>query len=410
MKDSRKIMKLVALLLGMVLFFSVAACKQDNGKTPESAKKPEGSESAAPAPAGEPIIIGAVLPLSSSAGVSGNRVRSGMEAAAAAINADGGIDGRPIKIIFEDIESSDPQLAISAAEKLIHQDKAVSIVGCYGSSASLAVLPICEENEIAMVEPVATSPLLTSGSKWIFRVTSTNGIDAEAVGPYLPAMGFTKIAYLPVDNDWGLSVIKGYIPVLEAAGAETIEVLPVTIGETDYLAQLTKIKNSGANSIIITQDIESNATLIRQIREAGMDDFKILSTSGNNASMIYKLIGDIADDTYYVEYYAEPEMKGATNAERGREFADYFATIDPDTPVDFYVITGYNAVMVLNEAIRDAGSTDRVAIRDALQKVEYDSVRGTIAFDEFGQSHGDVILTHLHGDGSIDVVDYKNLK
>ena len=107
--------------------------------------------------------------------------------------------------------------------------------------------------------------------------------------------------------------------------------------------------------------------------------------------MIYKLIGEVADDTYYVEYYAEPDMKGAPNAERGREFVEYFATIDPDTAVDFFVITGYNSVMVLNEAIKDAGSTDRVAIRDALQKVEYDSLRGTIAFDEFGQSHGDVV-------------------
>mgnify|MGYP000897560821 CR=1 FL=1 len=294
MKISEKITKRIALLLSLIMIFSFAACTPGNDD-PGTSKEPETNE-----PTGEPIVIGAILPLSSSAGVSGNRVRSGMEAAVAAINADGGIDGRPVKIIFEDIEASDPQLAISAAEKLIHQDKVVSIVGCYGSSASLAVLPVCEENEIAMVEPVATSPLLTQGSEWVFRITSTNGIDAQAVGPYLPDMGFTKIAYLPVDNDWGLSVVNEYIPVLEAAGAETIDVLPVTIGETDYLSQLTKIKNSGANSVIITQDIESNATLIRQIKEAGMEDFNILSTSGNNSSMIHKLIGEVADDTYYV--------------------------------------------------------------------------------------------------------------
>lgn len=353
-----------------------------------------------------PIKIGAVLPLSSSAGLNGAKIRKGMEFAAKNINDAGGINGAQIELIFEDIEASDPSLALSAAEKLINQDNVNIIVGCYGSSASLAVLPVCEEYGVVMLEPVATSAALTTGSEWIFRISSTNTIDAERVGAYLPKFGFNKIAYLPVDNDWGASVVKSYIPVLEGAGAETVLQMPITIGETNYLSQLTKIENSGADSIIITQDIESNATLIRQIVEAGMDDFTILSTSGNNASMVYSLIGDAAAGCYFVEYYQEMAMEGAEASAANKAFATAFEAAVKDTPADYFVVQGYSAVSIIEEAIKSAGSADRTAIRDAMKTVKWEGPRGVIEFDEVGQSHGDVVLTQLQAGGVVKVIDY----
>ena len=200
----------------------------------EAAPAEEAEPEEAAEPAGEAVKIGAILPLSSSAGINGDKIRKGMEYAAEILNNDGGMDGHPIELYFEDIESSDPSLALSAAEKLINQDNVNIIVGCYGSSASLAVLPVCEEAGIVMLEPVATSALLTQGSEWIFRISSTNTIDAEKVGEYLPKFGFNKIAYLPVDNDWGASVVNSYVPILEGAGSETTLTMPITIGETNH--------------------------------------------------------------------------------------------------------------------------------------------------------------------------------
>lgn len=404
----------LVVCLCLVLVVSLAAgCAPQATNTPAApvpteAAKPADNAPAAKEATGEPIKIGAVLPLSSSAGVSGNRVRNGMEFAMKEINDAGGIDGRPLEIIFEDTQASDPALAISAVEKLINQDQVCVIIGCYGSSASLAALPVCEKNGVAMLEPIATSPALTTGSEWIFRISSTNGIDAEMVGPYLPKMGFTKVAYLPVDNDWGLSVTKSYIPILEANGATTVTTLPIALGETNYLSQLTKIKNSGADSVIITQDVESCSTLIRQIVEAGMTDFKILSTSGNNASMVYKLIGEAGKDVYFVEYYAEPDMQGAQDNTKSKAFSEAFNAQFPDTKADYFVVQGVTAIEVIKEAVSAAGSTDRTAIRDALRNVKLDGLRGLIEFNEVGQSYGQVVLTQLHAGGTIDIVDYKN--
>ncbi|MDL2213947.1 ABC transporter substrate-binding protein [Clostridia bacterium OttesenSCG-928-O13] len=410
--------RFLALALSVLLLVSLlAAC---GGGTSSSAGTPAagGSASTPPAVGGsseaggdaggevytESIKIGAVLPLSSSAGVSGNRVRKGMEFAADKLNA----AGANIEIIFEDIQSSDPALAISAVEKLIHQDNVSIIVGCYGSSASLAALPVCEENEVVMLEPIATSPAITSGSEWVFRLSSTNGIDAEMVGPYLPKFGFNNVAYMPVDNDWGLSVTQNYIPILEEAGATTVTTEGVIIGEGNYLTQLTKIKNSGADSVIITQDVESCSTLIRQMVESDMGDFKILSTSGNNASMVQSLIGEAANNVYFVEYYAEEGMVGGTPNPKNEAFAKEWAAAVSDTVLDYFVVEGVSAVEIIHQAALEAGSADRTAIRDTMRTIKYDGLRGVIEFDENGQSHGDVILTQIQEDGTIKIIDYAN--
>ncbi|MDO5111758.1 MAG: ABC transporter substrate-binding protein [Clostridia bacterium] len=403
----------LTLLLVLALCVGCAAAPAQQAAPAAAPAEAPAAEPAAEAPAAEPaaaaaepIKIGAILPLSSSAGLNGAKIRSGMEFAAGEINASGGLNGSQIELIFEDIESSNPSLALSAAEKLINQDKVNIIVGCYGSSASLAVLPVCEEYGVVMLEPVATSAALTSGSEWIFRISSTNSIDAEKLGAYLPGFGFNNIAYLPVDNDWGASVVKSYVPILEGAGATTVLNMPITIGETNYLSQLTKIENSGADSIIITQDIESNATLIRQIVEAGMENFTILSTSGNNASMVYSLVGDAAAGCYFVEYYQEEGMEGGAVSEANAAFVKAFKAAYPDTPADYFTVQGYSAVNVIKEAVAIAGSAERTAIRDAMREVKYDGLRGLIEFDEFGQSHGDVVLTQLQEGGVVKVIDY----
>ncbi|MDR0840819.1 MAG: ABC transporter substrate-binding protein [Christensenellaceae bacterium] len=402
--------RFLALVLTILMLANLlAACSGSASAptAPASAPAAAPGEAPAAAPSGEAIKIGAVLPLSSSAGVSGARVRKGMEFAANKINAAGGVNGSPIEIIFEDTQSSDPALAMSAVEKLIHQDKVNIIVGCYGSSASLAALPLCEENGVVMLEPIATSPAITSGSEWAFRISSTNGIDAEMVGPYLPALGFEQVAYMPVDNDWGLSVTQNYIPVLEGVGAKTVTTEGIIIGEGNYLTQLTKIKNSGATSVIITQDVESCSTLIRQMVESGMGDFKILSTSGNNASMVRSLIGDAAQGVYFIEYYAEDGMVGGVPNEKNKAFTEEWNAANSDTALDYFVVQGVSAVEIIAQAIAEAGSADRTAIRDALRSLEYEGLRSTIKFDEFGQSHGEVILTQIKEDNSIEIIDYK---
>lgn len=411
MKQRRTLVACISLILVLCLLAAGCAPKAANAPAAapaaaaEAAKPAQSTEPAAPEATGEPIKVGAVLPLSSSAGATGTRVRNGIEFSVKQINDAGGVDGRPMEVIFEDIQASDPALAMSAVEKLINQDQVCAIIGCYGSSASLAALPICEKNGVAMIEPIATSPLLTTGSEWVFRITSTNGLDAVMVGPGLPELGFKNVAYMPIDNDWGLAVSKGYVPVLEANGARTVDIVPITIGETNYLSQLTKIKNSGADSIVVAQDIESCATLIRQCVESGMTDFKIV-LNGVNSSLMYNLIGEACVGVYFIEYYAEPEMEGTKDAAKGKAFAESFNKMFPDTKADYAVVQGLSATEILRDAILRAGSTDRTAIRDALKETKYEGLRGLIEFDEVGQSHGEVVLTQMQPGGTPRVVGY----
>ena len=417
-----RISKIISVLLVFVLLIlSITGCAQP-AATPSqssqtsvssaalsqssqaSASSSTSQSSQASAATGEPIKIGAVLPLSSAAAITGSHIRIGIETVMDQVNKAGGIKGRPIQVIFEDIQASDPALALSAVEKLINSDKVVLIIGCYGSSASLAALPKCEKAQIPMVEPNATSPALTTGSQWIFRLPSTNAIDAEKVAPLLPSLGFTKVAYLPVDNDWGLSVTKAYIPKLEAAGAKTICTEAIALGETNYLSQLTKIKNSGADSMIITQDADTSATLLKQIVEAGMSNFKVLCTSGNSSMTAYDLAGDATANTYFVEYFAQYGMKGAGDNPDIKALDEFMKKNHPDTAADYPVAAGINAANVVVDALKRAASYDGVTLRDTLRQTNISGLRGQITFDKNGQAAGEVYLTQLKAGGEVNVI------
>lgn len=416
--------RILSAILIMALLVSLAGCA--NNAAPPAQEQPASSqpEAAAPAaqeeepteeiaaPSGEPIKVGVILPLSSAAGTAGGRKRDGVLVAAKQINAKGGILGRPVEVIAEDVGASDPALALSAAEKLIHQDKVVCIIGCQVSSCSLVVLQACEQNGVPMIEPGATSPSITSGSEWICRISSTNQIDAELLGQDLYDLGFTNVAYMPVDSDWGISVMDNYKPVLEALGATTALVEPIATAETNYLAQITKIKNSGADSIIITQDNEGLAIVLRQLAEAGMmnGDYKVLSTSGNSSEITWGLAPGASAGAYFVEYYAAVDMIGG-NADSAENvaFTEDFLANNPGTPCDYHVIQGLISLEILAEAIERLGSVDDLSkIRDELRNTNYESLRGNISFDELGQARADVLLTTLNKDGKTEILKRVN--
>ena len=160
-----------------------------------------------------PVVVGAIQPLTGWASLDGHNVYSGMKIALAKINATGGVlGGRDMKIIIED-GKADPVESVNAAQKLINRDKVPAIMGCWASSATLAVMPVVKRARVPLLVSVSTAPMITGKkNQWVFRFTSSNDVDGELMAKYLvPKLGFKKAAYLAVNKRLGTLHGQGHL-------------------------------------------------------------------------------------------------------------------------------------------------------------------------------------------------------
>jgi branched-chain amino acid transport system substrate-binding protein len=162
----------------------------------------------------EPIKIGVIQPITGPIAFDGQNQVKAIELAVEKINSEGGVLGRQIKLIIEDGKAL-PTESKSAALKLIVQDKVCAILGCWASSATLAVMPLLDEQHIPMINGTSTSDKITNpntpGWYWTFRLLAPHQITAEDVVPALVKLGFNKdMGYLAFSNEWGRNVVPNF--------------------------------------------------------------------------------------------------------------------------------------------------------------------------------------------------------
>src|SRR5215218_3323590 len=148
------------------------------------------------------IKIGVNEPLTGAFAASGTYVVNGAKIAADEINAKGGILGKKLELVIED-NKSNPTEAAAVAEKLISRDKVPVMMGAWGSSFTLAVMPKLMEYKVPMlVETSSSGKITTSGNPYIFRISPPSAVEAEAFAPKVQALGIKKVDFLVVNNDW----------------------------------------------------------------------------------------------------------------------------------------------------------------------------------------------------------------
>lgn len=385
----KSLRSILELALAFLLVFTLLGCAP--ASAPETPKPDEGEKK-------EPIKIGVIQPLTGPVAFDGQLVVAGARMAEEEINKRGGVLGRELKLVIED-GKNDPAESVNAAEKLITRDNVTALMGAWGSSSTLAVMPIVERYGVPMIVETSTSPKITSpeaGNEWTFRISSTNQIDALHLEPYFQELGFTRAAFLPVNNDWGRSVAEAYAAALERQGGKTVVVEYHAPGDTDFYPQLTSIRNTDANVLIITTDFQNIKIICEQAYELGLDINK-LATSGFSAALLL----DIAEDPstleglylvdYFVPYSPPTEIKA--------QIEDFVMKYQEKYPgkglPDKYVASGYDGIMVLADAIERAGSTDPEGVKEALAATEYRGLTGFLKFDEFNQAYPNVYLVQI---------------
>ena len=316
------------------------------------------------------IRFGVIQPLTGPVADAGAYVLHGLTIGLEKINAEGGVCGKLLEPVVLD-GRNDPQESANAAENLIAREKVPIIMGAWGSSATLAVMPVMERHGVPLVVETSSSQKITTpgtpGFEWVHRISATSAMEAEAATPYLvDVLGMNNVAILSVNNDWGLGAGEVFRQAIEELGGRIISEDYIDQAAIDVLPQLTKIKGSEADAILITTGAGQIATILKQYNELGMDQ-TIRTTGGGTYHLMFYVptAFDLAGDPEISEwYYKEYTERGYPEVGRGESYR------------------GFEAVHVIAKAIElNDCSLDSQGLNDALTHVEFAGLSGSIRFD-----------------------------
>jgi branched-chain amino acid transport system substrate-binding protein len=354
--------------------------------------------------AADSIKIGVIEPLTGAVAASGNYVLDGARIAADDINAKGGILGRPIELIVED-NKSNPTEAAAVAEKLIVRDKVPVLMGAWGSTFTLAVMPKLMEYGVPMVvETSSSDKITTSGNPWVFRTAPTSSMLATAFSKYIDKFHIKKAAFLVVNNDWGYSNANAFTDLLKKHDIPTV--MRETIGATDQdmSAQLSKLKASDADTLFITTEVEQLVLILKQAYALHLPQRIIVASASSSPDQLIEQAGAAANNTYYTLFFAPwfPEM--SPNPEITKQFIAEWKK----RGFVFAGLTeghrGYDGITTIAEGIKLAGKDEPKAIRDALWKAAVPGINSNIQFvkegpagKESGQNMANIYVVEIKG-------------
>lgn len=332
------------------------------------------------------IKIGVNEPLTGPFAASGTYVVNGAKIAADEINAKGGLLGKKIELVIED-NKSNPTEAAAVAEKLITADKVPVIMGAWGSSLTLAVMPKLMEYKVPMlVETSSSGKITTTGNPYIFRISPPSSVEAAAFKPILPKLSIKKADFLVINNDWGRGAAEDFGKVLKAENIQVGLIETMDQAAQDMSAQLSKIKASDSDTIMVTTAVEQLTLVLKQATALGIKK-QIVTTGGSqNPDQLIEQAGLAANGTFHLT-----------------TFAPWYPDETPNPPVTKYFLgewkkrgfnfagatesfRGYDGIRTIAAAIEKAGKAEPEAIAAALWQIELLGLNGKIKFEKQGPS------------------------
>jgi branched-chain amino acid transport system substrate-binding protein len=197
----------------------------------------------------EPYIIGGHSSATGPGAFMGGPMRNGMILGAELVNAAGGIDGHPIKLVYYD-DGGDPSKAVLIAKKLVEEDKIVALAGGSRSGNSLAVVPYIEKAEVPYISLGAATAITQPVKKWTFANAHTNKLATQKIIEHMVKHNIKKVGFLPDNTAYGDDAYKSFME----QKPNSIQVLVhETFGDkdTEFTPQLTKAKAAGVDAVVV---------------------------------------------------------------------------------------------------------------------------------------------------------------
>jgi branched-chain amino acid transport system substrate-binding protein len=340
------------------------------------------------------IKIGSASPLTGAQAHIGIDIRNGVELAIEAVNQTGlRLADKPVKLeLAAEDDEANATKATTVAQKLVDA-KVVGVVGHFNSGASIPASKIYADAGIPQISPASTNPDYTlKGYKTTFRVVAHDGQQGPALAHFaLDQLHAHAIAIIDDSTSYGQGLADNFEATVTAAGAKVVAREHTTDKDTDFKAILTKIKGKNADLIMFGGIDPQAGPMKKQMVELGIKA-ALMGGDGMQTPNFIKLAGSAAEGSFAsIPGLPKEKMPG------GPAFLTQYQA-KYKTEVQLFAPMGYDAVMVLVEAMKRANSSDPAKYLPEIKKTQYQGIIGPIAFDEKGDLvNGPITIYQVKG-------------
>ena len=319
---------------------------------------------AAAAPAGEEILIGCPYNLTGGYASIDNPAKAGSELAAALINAGEGILGRPVRLVIDD-GKSDLTAVSNITKKMVDEDKVVSLVGLTDTDYMRAAGSIAQEKGIPMIDVGGTAPIIESIGDYIFMLPFGDNVQAAAAAELAQEMGWKSCAVLFDKAMTYTQFLAKYFTnrfTDDEIQGSILSELQYAMGDTDFTAQLTEIKNlnPAPDFLFVSSNPGEIGTIIKQARDLGIEQ-PILGGDGYDTPQLIELAGDAARNVYFTTHQG---VYG--DAAEAAAFKEAYKTATGADPESVFAALGFDGINLMADAMGRAGDLAGDKVRDAL--------------------------------------------
>jgi branched-chain amino acid transport system substrate-binding protein len=347
---------------------------------------------------GDPIKIGASLPLTGEFSEPGKAARQGYEVWEATINEKGGlIDGRPVQMVYKD-DQSNQNTVVADYNALISRDRVDLLLGTFSSLLNLPASAVAERNRMLYVEPAGGAPeLFDRGFKYLFfaqQATADHQGDLWAQWvTELPEDQRPKTAAYPtLDDPFARPALEGIEAILSDAGIRTVYRETYTIDNPNLDGIASALKARNPDVVVHGATFEDGVSFVRALRRANFTPKMLYQTSAPSFGDQYSgALGKQTTEGIFYGVSHTKEAKTPGNEEFVARYREMFG--GEEVPED--AADAYATAQVLEAAVKGVGTIERerqLELADWLRENEVDTILGPLRWDEAGRPQGEFLV------------------
>jgi len=379
-----------SVLISLVFLFSLlVGCQPAAPQVPAQppAQEPATKEPAAPPQPEKPaeIVIGVYEPMTGAQAAGGQQTMQGVNLA---YEQKKEVLGVPIKMVLVD-NRSDKAEAATAMTRLIDQEKAIAVIGSYGSSNSMAGGEVSEKAGIPVMGCSPTNPLVTQGKDFYFRACFIDPFQGRVMAKYAVENNIKKVAIIQnISQDYSVGLAAFFKQSWQELTGSMDGIVSETSyqdGDQDFTAQLGSIGD--AEAIYAPGYFGDAALLIKQAREMGFKGL-FMGSDAWEAPELVSIGGSATEGAVFSSHYSAE----AATTPASKPFVDAFQAKYNEVPSAMAAL-GFDAYMLVIDAIERANSFDPKDIRDAMAATSgFPGVTGNITINEEGDAVKDAVV------------------
>jgi branched-chain amino acid transport system substrate-binding protein len=359
----------IALLLAMLLLF--VGCKKPSAPQPDPTPEPTPVATPTPLPV---INVGVFLPLKGLGQGSANEVLNGLAMGAEEVNAGGGVIGHLLRIVVRDTRA-EPSRAEKAARDLVSEDKAVALIGGL-SAGSVEAAMAADEMKIPLLALGSTMPGIPSREPWISRICQTDFHSGRIMAKFAATLGAKRalVLYDPAD-EFSKTLALAFGKQFKRKPDARIAGEAFATGTVDFTKHLQTIKKKNPDVVYLPLPADQAAPILRKARELGLT-MPFLGTANWDSLEFPLMVGDSGSNTYFPGRFNPDGPSDAVQL-----FLEVYERKNGNLP-SASAAMGYDALVVLADAIRRANSTEPEKLREALASTQaFPGLTGDITTD-----------------------------